>query len=452
MSTKSKKVAACGLCVKKETRARYEVTHMEKEKGTEGKLAELREQAESKVKQHIVKLREQPSMGSNQLIHELQVHQIELEMQNEELRQSQLELDESRTKYLDLFEFAPVGYFTLNEDGLILEANLTSTNLLAVEKRNLINRRLSHFITADTEDVFHLHYREVLRTKSKHTCELKLKRADGSEFHAEMVTIPCRDPGGNLTQLRTAVTDITNRRKAEDKLLEYRKKLKLMASKNLQAEENQKHRIAIKLHDIICQNLVVTKVLLQSTLKLASDPSVSGPLKMACKVIGELIDQSNTLVHELSNPILHELGIVVALQEFLDNQVWQKHGIAFEIEADEELSIPRGAIKNAMFRVSRELLMNVVKHARASKVKVSFHRSHNQICVRIQDDGVGFNAVQAGSDVSETNRFGLFSVREQLEHLGGNLAIESEPGRGTTAKVVIPIEEDAPVQTRRMCK
>jgi PAS domain S-box-containing protein len=199
MSTKSKKVAACGLCVKKETRASNEVTHMEKKEGTERRLAELREQAESKVKQHIVKLREQPSMNSDQLIQELGIHQIELEMQNEELRQSQLELDESRTKYLDLFEFAPVGYFTLNENGLILEANLTSTNLLDVERRNLINRRLSHFITADTGDVFHLHYREVLRTKSKQTCELKLKRADGSEFHAEMVKIPCRDPGGSLT-------------------------------------------------------------------------------------------------------------------------------------------------------------------------------------------------------------------------------------------------------------
>jgi len=228
----------------------------------------------------------------------------------------------------------------------------------------------------------------------------------------------------------------------EDQLREYQVKLKAMAFERLRTEERERKRIAIGLHDNVCQNLVLTKMLLESSLKLISDPSVTRPLKMASGAMSELIEQANSLTFELSNPILHQLGLVVAMKKHLTEEVQKKHGIAFELESDEGLRIPDEEIKSALFRISRELLTNIIKHAQARNVKVSIHKRQSQLHIVIQDDGVGFDSKKVGSEVFRTKRFGLFSVREQLEHLVGNFEIKSEPGRGTTATVVVPLGEN----------
>lgn len=253
---------------------------------------------------------------------------------------------------------------------------------------------------------------------------------------------PLRDINGKVIGIVGVAIDITNRKKAEDKLREYQEKLKAMTFDILRTEERERKRIAIGLHDNICQNLVLTKVLLQSTLKLISDPSVSGPLNMANEAMSELIEKADSLTFELSNPILHQLGLVVALEKHLIEEVQKRHGIVCELEGDEGLRIPDEEIKSALFRISRELLTNIIKYAQARNVKVSIHKRQSQLHIVIQDDGVGFDSKKVSSEVFRTKRFGLFSIREQLEHLGGSFAIESEPGRGTTATVVVPLEDN----------
>jgi len=237
--------------------------------------------------------------------------------------------------------------------------------------------------------------------------------------------------------------DITERKKAEEKLLDDQTKLKTMASERLMAEERERQRLAVGLHDSVCQKLVLTKLALESSLNLVSDSKVLASLRIACEGIGETIEQADSLTFELSNPVLRQLGFVIALEKYLTEEIRQKYGIVYELEADGQLSTLSDEIKNCLFRVMRELLTNVVKHAHASKVKVSARESQSQIYVRVQDDGVGFKESLAGAEVSQTTRFGLFSIREQLEYLGGHLEIESEPGRGTTATVVVPLTKKA---------
>ena len=99
--------------------------------------------------------KKEPPLNSASLTHELEVHQIELEMQNEELRASQLEIEKSREKYFDLYDLAPVGYLTLNEKGLITELNLTAAGFLGVERESLINKPFSRFIDPDFQDKFY---------------------------------------------------------------------------------------------------------------------------------------------------------------------------------------------------------------------------------------------------------------------------------------------------------
>jgi len=149
------------------------------------------------------------------LVYELSVYQTELEMQNEELRQAHLELQESRDKYLDLYNDAPVAYLTLDEKALIIEANLTSLELFGVNKKELINNALTHFISPESQDVFYLHTREIFKTGTKQSCELKMHRKDGAVFNARVESKGLTTLDGRITRQQLTIIDIT-----ESKLLE----------------------------------------------------------------------------------------------------------------------------------------------------------------------------------------------------------------------------------------
>ena len=186
----------------------------------ENEPSELRRRAEELLRQRPEDIQAIPGGDIQRLIHELRVHQIELEMQNEEVRKTQGEINELLTKYFDLYELAPVGYFVLDKKGLILEANLTGANLLGVQMRYLIKERFSRFVEPDSQDLFYFHRKQVLQTGAKQICELRLVKKDGTPFHAQLDSMAVQDGDGNSKQFRTAITDITERKQAEEALQE----------------------------------------------------------------------------------------------------------------------------------------------------------------------------------------------------------------------------------------
>lgn len=142
-------------------------------------------------------------------------------MQNEELRNAQILLEESRSKYSDLFELAPVGYFTLDINGLIIEANLTGANLLGRVKSALISKPFSRFVNRDDQDKYYFCRKNILETMTHQTCELKLQKKDGTIFYAQMECLPVQDNKDNYIQLRIVITDITEHKKMEDAIKHY---------------------------------------------------------------------------------------------------------------------------------------------------------------------------------------------------------------------------------------
>ncbi len=176
----------------------------------------LKERAEEFINKNPSAIKKIPPDEVKKLIEHLQVHQVELEMQNEELRRAQLELEEARDKYSDLYDFAPVGYFTISDKGMILEANLTGATMLGVERGLMIGKPFSKFINRDDQDIFYRHQRKLIETKNKLTCELRIVKKDGSQFHAQMECIPVFDENGKLDQIRAAMTEITERKRAEE--------------------------------------------------------------------------------------------------------------------------------------------------------------------------------------------------------------------------------------------
>jgi diguanylate cyclase (GGDEF)-like protein/PAS domain S-box-containing protein len=152
-----------------------------------------------------------------QTVHELHVHQIELQMQNEELRRTQIAQESLRARYFDLFDLAPVGYCTVSEQGLIRQANLATAALLGMGRRALAKQPISRFILKEDQDTFYLHRKQLLAAGNPQLCELRMIRKGGSQFFAHLAFSAALDADG-VSVLRIVLTDITERKLAEDEL------------------------------------------------------------------------------------------------------------------------------------------------------------------------------------------------------------------------------------------
>ncbi|MBI2487511.1 MAG: PAS domain S-box protein [Deltaproteobacteria bacterium] len=169
---------------------------------------------------------EQAKTNIKGLIHELRVHQIELEMQNEELRRAQSELEDSRCNYSDLYDFAPVGYFTLDKKGIILEINLTGAAMLGIERTYLTKKPFSQYVVGENQDSFYSFRKRLLETATRQACELKVLRKDGKPFYAQLEGIAIFDSSsshttdseGNFSYFRVAMLDITLRKQVDEVL------------------------------------------------------------------------------------------------------------------------------------------------------------------------------------------------------------------------------------------
>jgi PAS domain S-box-containing protein len=155
---------------------------------------------------------------TQRLVHELQVHKIELELQNEELRRSQYELDASRERYFDLYELAPTGFCIFCERGIIEEANLTLAMMLGVDRSRLIQQPFSRFVFKEDQDCFYLNFRQALKSSESQTFELRMVKPDAMTVWVQVVCVTVDDVEGK-NKVRVGLTDITDRKAIEEKLL-----------------------------------------------------------------------------------------------------------------------------------------------------------------------------------------------------------------------------------------
>ena len=167
-----------------------------------------------------------PTVHEDKLLHELRVHQIELEMQNEELRRAQLALGESRDRYIDLYEFAPVGYITLKHSGIITDANLRAANLLGMERVRLINRHFSHYTSLEDRERWHQYFLLAKQQATNQIIELTLCREDGTFFYAHLDCLSTQE-ANDFPTLRLTISDITERRQMQEALREQEIRLAL---------------------------------------------------------------------------------------------------------------------------------------------------------------------------------------------------------------------------------
>ena len=253
-----------------------------------------------------------------------------------------------------------------------------------------------------------------------------------------------REIEARTAELRTAnralEAEIEEHRRARAKLERQREQLRRLANELALAEASERRAIAADLHDHLGQALAFVRLRLAH---LAGDAVFSGleaNLEDILTLVDRAIRYTRSLTAELSPPVLYELGLAPAL-EWLAEELSAKHPVKISVRAARDLPSLSEPARVMIWKSARELLTNTIKHASATEARMELSSERGMLRLTVIDDGVGFEPAQAEARAAsaEMGTFGLFSVRERVNHLGGALEVRSSPGSGTTIIIQVPL-------------
>ena len=270
-------------------------------------LARLREKAEKLNRRASHALPKITPQNVESLVHELRVHQIELELQCQELQRAQAETEESRNRYRELYESIPIGYATIDISGKLYDVNPAGASLLGIELTRELNSFFFFFADGDGDAALLL-FRNVLSKQEAMSADLRMRQMEGGAFPASLQAAPVKNGGGKGERLRIAFKDITRRKQVEESLRQHqleleanRIELQELMAKLFTAQEEERRRIACDLHDDHCQR--ITALILESSaierLVKTVMPSLMPRISSFKKRLGDIVDDFRHLTHEL---------------------------------------------------------------------------------------------------------------------------------------------------------
>jgi PAS domain S-box-containing protein len=351
------------------------------------------------------------SMDAEDALHELRVHKIELEMQNEELLKTQINLEDSRRKYFELYNFAPVGYFTLDKDGLILEANIAGAVLLGVEKTNLFKNAFIRYINPEHQNKFHNIWQSTMKAGNKQSTEIKMIKMGGDPFYAQIESTIHYDE--LFKGLKIALLDITERKNAQQELI------KLLEQKEILLKE---------IHHRVKNNLMIISSLLNLQSRYIKDKSSkeifteSQNRAKSMALIHERLYQSNDLkkidfgeyIRSLSNELFNTYDADPGLINLKIN--------VESLFLDINTTVPLGLIVN-------ELISNCLKHGfpdgRRGEIDVDLHSKDNYYELKVKDNGIGF---PKDLNYENTDSLGLQMIVSLTDQIDGNIKLNNTVG------------------------
>jgi len=357
------------------------------------------------------------------LMHELQVHQIELELQNEELIRAGAELEASLEKYTDLYEFAPVGYLTLDPDGRIYQMNLTAAEIFQIERSALIGRKLDSLLNQDFHPVFRDYLERVFRGSPDQHCEIQIliQNQPAVDLRLSATTMP----GGD--QCRLAIENITDRKQMEGQL---------------RAALTEKEWLMREVHHRVKNNLAVIASLTDLQAKRTNDPQIQAGLRdleqriHTIALVHEQLYRSETL--SLVDAQIYLERLIQDLSLSIGGADVQVSINASQVQLDIDKAIPLGLVVT-------EMVSNAFKHAfgdihhrsgRAdligsfgensrAQILVSLEPEKDKLVLKVSDNGVG---LPADLDWQATRTLGMRLINRLSEQLHGELAVSSQSG------------------------
>jgi len=354
---------------------------------------------------------------------------------------AQSALRESEERFRALFEQAAVGVAQIvTETGKFLRLNQKYCDIVGYsqeEMEALTFQKITHpaDLQADLDNMEKLkqgHIREF-------SMEKRYYRKDGSIVWVNLTVSPMWRVGEEPYYHIAVVEDITARKQAQERLADYQERLRSLASELSLTEEHERRKMAGHLHDGPCQELAVCLLKLE-TLHSSLDTSDDRSMLEICQMIRQTVQDLRDLTFDLSPPTLYLVGLEAALEELLKEKLRDEHHILYDFKRANISPLLGDDLRAVLFQCVRELLNNIVKYAQAEKVTVTTRREGSRVQVIVRDDGIGFDINSIESSVSKTGGYGLFSMRERIAYVDGQLEISSQPGQGSRFTITIPLE------------
>ncbi|ALA59094.1 response regulator [Nitrospira moscoviensis] len=358
-----------------------------------------------------------------------------------------------------ILDRAPSAIVIKDRSGRILFMNEQCARVLGVERADVVGGMEGDLYPPAAAEPMRARDERVWETGRLQVAEEQLKQPDGLHTYLSQRFL-LRDADERPYALCVIATDITPRRRMEDQLrsfagqleqlvdertqelMQSQERLRALATELNVTEQRERKRLAAELHDHLAQMLVLGRLKLSQTKRIADvPPRCAGLIAQTEDVLDESLRYTRTLVADLSPPVLHDFGLPAAVK-WLGEQMG-RHGLAVAVSApDGAWNRLPGDQEMLLFQSVRELLMNAAKHAQCRETTVSLAQRNGELCIQVQDRGVGFDPEALAADgpsMTVASKFGLFSIRERMRALGGSFHLDSGPGQGTTATLTLPL-------------
>lgn len=443
----------------------------------------MRRQAEARLRNQLGR-KPKPAIPKStadrqRLLHELQVHQIELEMQNAELQDARDRTAILLEKYTDLYDFAPVGYFTLDNQSTIQEVNLTGSSLLGTDRSRLINQRLSRSLTPASHADFQRFLGRIFAGFENQACEVTVVKRDATAFRANLHGALLVASSGPPKSCRVVVSDITAHKQAEEaqhrlealaasiltleqeiahhkeregslrksdrhhiqllaKSHQMQERLRQLSHQIMSAQDDEHRQISRELYAVISQALAGINIRLEMIkMETAID---SNELDSRINGMKRIVEDSMGIVDRFSRQfhptVLDDLGLIPALRSYVQDFTQQTR-IDVQLHVFpgvEELSIDK---KTAFYHVVQETFAHVIRYTRARQANITIDKTKIGARMKIFCNGTACQRA-IRSRVEKSKELELFGLNERMEMVGGSFAIKSIKGVGITMTASIP--------------
>ncbi len=348
-------------------------------------------------------------------------------------RQNEQALREREARYRAIVETSMDGFWILDKAGRVLEVNERYLQRSGYSRDELLRMTL-HDIDASPTPA---RVTTDLAKTGTRILEAVHRAKDGSVWPLEVSTVYVpQESGRRYSFLR----DITERKRAEQALKSSAETLAAVMTQLTLAEEQERRAIAMDLHDHLCQLLAAANIRLRSLP--AGEPGEA--LRQAIAVVEQAERAARSLSFQISPPLLFDLGLVPAL-EWLATELHKVYGLTVRVHDDGKPKNVAASTRSVLYRATRELLINVAKHARVNDADVDIRADEGLLVISVSDSGVGFDKRVMEQPVPAAG-FGLMSMRERLRLIGGSFEVDTRIGDGTVATLVVPLNAPSPVR------
>lgn len=358
------------------------------------------------------------------------------------LRRVEEALEKSEARYRELFNnmSSGVAVFQARNNGrdfVFIDFNRAAEGIENTRKEKVLGQSFAEVVPSAEKYGLLDAFKRVHKTGKPEYYPVAIYKDDDLILWKENYVY--RLPSGEIVDV---YDDITERKLGERKLLTYQEKLQSLASELSLVEEQERRSIATDLHDQIGQTLSVIKMRCYELKHELKDKDLIRQVDEIKEMVKQTISDTRSLTFDLSPPVLYELGLVAAI-DWLAEQFQFKHSLKCSVETDKKSKPLSQDFEIVIFRSIRELLVNIVKHAQATKVKITIRVNKKNLRIRVTDDGIGFTPEKTGARTFKNQQFGLFNITERIRHLGGSVEVDSQRGKGTMVTLVAPLKTAA---------